>query len=240
MASKQDGILGIENRTENWKTAGCFASLTDHNKFALAKKLVKPYKLADDGIKISDVKIELFWRGMRDCVYAKGECESDLMERAAAIYCGLFANHDPNLGAVKLRDQISDFRSFRPLNPDNYKVSCKTKESFFGNLKNTEIDIVLETSKYLFIGEAKHESRFGADGKLILVHQLIRQYVTARVLIDLKQKGKQVVPFVVADPRKLDSERSAQVQFMVSQGWLKNENVLSWCDIDTIKQDPLR
>ena len=45
------------------------------------------------------------------------------------------------------------------------------------SLLGTEVDVVLETPKHLFIGEVKHESTFEADGKLVLVHQLMRQYV---------------------------------------------------------------
>ena len=100
----------------------------------------------------------------------------------------------------------------------------------YDNLRNTEIDIVLETPQYLFIGEAKGEMTFGADGGLVLVHQLIRQYVMAVVLVDLLvSKGcpqKKVVPFVVGDAAKL--ERARQVKFMRHQGWLEKRNILDW------------
>ena len=43
------------------------------------------------------------------------------------------------------------------------------------------IDIVLETTDRLFIGEAKLESTLGSDSDHVLVHQLIRQYVMAHL-----------------------------------------------------------
>ena len=52
------------------------------------------------------------------------------------------------------------------------------------NLINTEVDVVLESPDSLFIGEVKDVSDFGADSRYVLVHQLIRQYVTATILIE--------------------------------------------------------
>ena len=215
MGSQQDGILGIVNRTENWKTAQ-LVGLSDAGKVALARNLGEPNITPAD-----DVRIELFWYGVRDG-------KPDLAD-AVAIYHRRFAD---------LRQRISDFNAppFRALKDHNYVVSRETQKDMYNNLRNTEIDIVLETPKHLFIGEAKQESGFGRSGKLILVHQLVRQFVTATILLDLIGKSKRVVPFVVADYEKLDSVNStAQVAFMVEQGWLKQKNVLSWRDIDAIK-----
>ena len=215
MGSQQDGILGIVNRTENWKTAQ-LVGLSDAGKVALARNLGEPNITPAD-----DVRIELFWYGVRDG-------KPDLAD-AVAIYHRRFAD---------LRQRTSDFNAppFRALKDHNYVVSRETQKDMYNNLRNTEIDIVLETPKHLFIGEAKQESGFGRSGKLILVHQLVRQFVTATILLDLIGKSKRVVPFVVADYEKLDSVNStAQVAFMVEQGWLKQKNVLSWRDIDAIK-----
>lgn len=211
------GILGIENRTENWKTAQL---LRGRSEIGLARRLGEPVATPAD-----DIRIELFWYGVR-------ESERHL-ERAVEIYHSEFAD---------LRQQICDFKQqpFRALKSHNYVVSQETQEDFFNNLRNTEIDIVLETPKRLFIGEAKHESGFGGRGKLILVHQLVRQFVTVTILLDILDKKKEVVPFVVADADKLDSvKNTAQVKFMVAQGWLKAENVLSWREIDAIKGNTL-
>ena len=217
MGSQQDGILGIVNRTENWKTAQ-LVGLSDAGKVALARNLGEPNITPAD-----DVRIELFWYGVRD-----GKPDLD---DAVAIYHRRFAD---------LRQRIIDFKGqphkFLSLQGHNYRISPETKNDFHKNLQNTEIDIVVETPQHLFIGEAKQESGFGGSGKLILVHQLVRQFVTTTILLDLIGKSKQVVPFVVADYEKLDSVNStAQVAFMVDQGWLKQKNVLSWRDIDAIK-----
>lgn len=220
MESKQDGILGIENRTENWKTAQLIQGLCDPGKVALARRLGEP-----DGTQADDIRIELFWYGVRDG-------RPDLDGGSAEVYNQCFAN---------LRQDIRDFRTPQnrgmTLQDHNYVVSQETKARFFRNLQNTEIDIVLETPERLFVGEAKHESGLGRDGKLVLVHQLIRQYVTVTILLDLLCKKKKVVPFVVANADKLESvKKTAQVNFMVCQGWLKSDNVLSWCKIDAIKR----
>ena len=217
MGSKQVGILGIENRTENWKSAQL---LRARSEAGLARRLGEP-----DVTPADDIRIELFWYGVRD--------SERHLERAVAIYHSEFAD---------LRQQICDFKQqpFRALKSHNYVVSQETQKDFLNNLRNTEIDIVLETPKRLFIGEAKHESGFGGDGKLILVHQLVRQFVTVTILLDILDKKKEVVPFVVADADKLGSvKNTAQVKFMVAQGWLKAENVLSWREIDAIKGNTL-
>ena len=87
--------------------------------------------------------------------------------------------------------------------------------------------MVLETPTHLFIGEAKHEMSFGANGNHVLVHQLIRQYVMAKILIEYSASSKAVVPFVVCD--SVDAVlRTSQVRFMMAQGWLRKENVLCW------------
>ena len=110
-------------------------------------------------------------------------------------------------------------------------------KTFCNNLRNTEIDIVLESPKHLFIGEAKYESTFGTKSDYVLVHQLIRQYVTARILLNLPQRdkthsGKSIVPFLVVDADKIDSVKNmAQVKFMMNQKWLKEKNILTWDQI---------
>ena len=128
-------------------------------------------------------------------------------------------------------------KSLRLPDDKNYNVSTEGgEESLYNNLVNTEIDIVLETPKHLFIGEAKHEMTFGANGSLVLVHQLIRQYVMAKILVDLAVESddpkKEVVPFVVGDNIE-ELKKKHQVKFMLAQRWLKKENILSW---DCIKE----
>ena len=81
------------------------------------------------------------------------------------------------------------------------------------------------SSKHLFIGEVKHESTFGADGKLVLVHQLVRQHVTATILLQIAGEHKEVIPFVVGDSTNY-LKKTSQVRFMIDQHWLKESNVL--------------
>lgn len=227
------GILDITNRTENWKTASSFAPFFADApaRSSLANRLLEPLgkKLEED----SSVKIELFWKGVRD--YAAAVDKPDLAKMAE-----IYNRHFPNL-----RQKICDFRNtqpdnrkFRPLQNHNYVADSETQDNLYQNLQNTEIDIVLETSKHLFIGEAKHESDFGNDGKHVLVHQLIRQYVTAKLLLEHLDQAKRIVPFIVADKENLGKVRNtAQVKFMLDQerGWLKPQNILSWDCVAAIK-----
>ena len=163
-------------------------------------------------------------------------CKADLEDNFHELYQQHFN---------KLRDHLTNFSAYEPphkfedLQPHNYDGTRKypTKrntDKLVENLSNTEIDIVLETSTHLFIGEAKHESQLGTNSNLVLVHQLIRQYVMAKVILDLQGKCRKVTPFLVGDSKKLDSHRNTvQVKFMVAQEWLRLENVLSW---DRIRQ----
>ena len=57
-----------------------------------------------------------------------------------------------------------------------------------------------------------------------MVHQLIRQYVMATMLIDKLCEDKKVIPFVVG-PNAQKLIRHQQVKFMTHQGWL-NRNCL--------------
>ena len=217
------GILGIRNRTENWKTVEHFHCLGDDAKIRIAQKLGEPEDTPPEKINI-----ELFWYGMRDYIDQLGNenqpppTHQDLAERYRCWF--------PNL-----RKDIKEFDGFRDLNDANYDVSKPEREyTLRRNLIHTEIDIVLETQDHLFIGQAKHESGFGVDGKDVLVHQLIRQYVMAKILVDLTRSDKQVISFVVGDDTD-KMNKYVQVKFMLDQrrrykdqGWLRKGNVLSW------------
>ena len=55
----------------------------------------------------------------------------------------------------------------------------------------------------------------------------------ARILVALTGKSKKVIPFVVG--KKVCSlKKTAQVNFMEQQCWLKKRNVLSWKDIERL------
>ena len=216
-------ILGIKNRTENWKTAKHFARYftNDEAVAKLAQRLGEPETTSG-----KCMQIELFWKGMRDHVKREqcktGEWKSDeLVEELEKLYSKHFNC---------LRADVEKFSALQLPDKKNYRPSEDAK-GFFDNLRNTEIDIVIETPTNLFVGEAKGEMSFAANGSLVLVHQLVRQYVMAKILVCVLEKKKQIkiVPFVVANDRK--PERTKQVQFMMEKGWLKRGNILHWDEI---------
>ena len=221
------GILRITNRTENWKTAETFCGLSEEGRVSLVEKLSGGASSTDD------IKLELFWYGMRDYVYEYGGVEEESVDR----YVCLFPDLRKRIDSFEYTDYIDGKRTlrFNELLPRNYDASTsENKAKLYRNLQGTEIDIVLETEDHLFIGEAKDESSFNARSERVLVHQLIRQYVMAKILVDLSGKEKKVVPFIVGDPDKLSSiKNTGQVRFMKDRGWLEDRNVLSW---DCIKQ----
>ena len=68
-----------------------------------------------------------------------------------------------------LRRDIENFSDLQIPNPQNYDTSSDDRMAkLVDNLANTEIDVVLQTPGSLFIGEAKHEARFGANGSYVL------------------------------------------------------------------------
>ena len=214
----QQGILGIDNRTENWKTARFFAPLFRGRNDSLVLRLLGE----DDGW------LELYWSGMRDFA-KKMEDEGKPInpEDLARAYNRLFAD---------LHQRITEFGGFAGLKGNNYRVgTTDQKKVLYSNLLHTEIDIVVGTPRHLFIGEAKHLSGFGYEGSDVLVHQLVRQYVMAKILVELRDPYEEieVVPFVVGDD--VDQlHRTGQVRFMIGQKWLRTENVLCWEEIEKL------
>lgn len=206
-------ILGIENRTENWKTAQVFAPFFED---ADARKRLAGKLLGTPNSPKLNVSLELFWYGIRDYGTRCGWKMKDYIEPCAEAYERRF----PELrGCVE--------KEFTNLDAIHYRVSDKVKLA--NNLRNTEIDIVLESQHHLFIGEAKREEDFG-DSASVLKHQLVRQHVMARILLDLVGKKKKIVPFVVGNDRE-DLENDPQVRFLIAQGWMRHDNVLDWDDI---------
>ena len=185
-------ILGITNRTENWKTARSFAPLFKNAdlRLKLAKKLGEP-----EGTQSDAVHLELFWNGMRDHLHqtrkGKGRLLNEcILQDFAKRYERLFPN---------LREKVKQFKSeeglsLRVPNHWNYDVCTEVGKTKLGNnLYKTEIDVVLETPKHLFIGEAKGETNFGGRGERGLPHQLIREYIMARILVNRLDSKKDVV-----------------------------------------------
>ena len=211
------GILGIENRTENWKTTVYFSQMFGGKSHRLAEILGATPELPP-----GEVKLELFWKGVRDYRYQEGLSRRELEVRVVKSYNQSFHN---------LRRDVLASQEFLELQDDHYVSSGDSAASrLTNNLLGTEIDVVLETPNHLFIGEVKHESTLGADGKLVLVHQLIRQYVTATILLQLVGDHKEVIPFVVGDDTDY-LKRNSQIRFMINQGWLRQTNILDWKDI---------
>lgn len=210
-------ILGIENRTENWKTAQVFAPLfpQQHRAEDARKRLAE--RLGVSIPDCADVSLDLFWYGIRDHGTRCGWKKNDYIRQCARAYKHLFR---------ELRGCME--KEFTNLDALHYRVSDKAKLA--NNLRNTEIDIVLESQHHLFIGEAKRDEKFGGNKKLVLVHQLVRQYVAATILLDFVGKKKKIVPFVVGDDKKV-LHRKKQVQFMIQCLGMRHDNVLDWDDI---------
>ena len=214
-------VLGIQNRTENWKTALHFSPLIGEGGGVGRAKLVTRLHREASEPELSDVHLELYWKGMRDYMHQEGQKREDYKQGLAESYGRLFPD---------LRKEIENFGQHQELKSSNYEVSCETLDKFSRNLINTEIDIVLESPGHLFIGEAKHEMGFGGDSSLILVHQLIRQYVMAKLLVDRIESKKKVIPFVIGDS-VAELKRTFQVSFMIHRGWMEEQNVLAWKDV---------
>ncbi len=231
-------ILGINNRTENWKTAYEFAPF-----FRDGNACAKLARTLDEGDSPTgnEVKIELFWKGMRDYADKEFGSEKDearkakqqeLKDKCTEAYCakGMFSGLSDDIKKFSQKPRNQDARGgLREPKTQNY-VACNP-DGLWDNLYNTEIDIVLETPGRLLIGEAKEEAGLGASGDYVLVHQLIRQFVMAKILLHLAGKEtKKVVPFLVV-PNADEAKKTGQVRFMISQQWLKEKNVLTWGDI---------
>lgn len=231
------GILGIRNRTENWKTAEVFCGLSEEKRGQLAAHLASRSAEA-----LGKVRMELFWQGVRDwlncelCKRGKNETREEREKKAREKLWNCYTEN-----FNRLREEICSIRStmkhpkIRCLKDhQNYSTNKKFKQKLVDNLRNTEIDIVLQTSDFLFIGEAKHESSFHASSEFVLVHQLVRQYVMAKTLLDVTDNKRRLVPFVIGDcPKRMKgtSQVNLMTQLKCPNGdatWMDKRNVLSW------------
>lgn len=201
-------VLEIDNQSENWKTARCLAPLFGRGAIHLARLLGEP-----SGTPPEKVQLELFWKGMRD--YRREPANRCTEEILGERYRDLFRD---------LRSQIKSFGGFQKLQPDNYRADTEPRQAKLArNLLNTEIDIVLESPRHLYIGEAKYKGKLHANGTYVLVHQLVRQHVMAKILVDLRGCDKTVVPFVLGANRE-----RRQIKFMIDQGLMNEDHILSW------------
>ena len=225
-------ILGITNRTENWKTALYFSPLMGVRAARLARRLLPDKEGA--ALQAGDVNLELFWYGMRDYFHPRKTTPEARSKTLAGFYSELFPGLREDIKAFKGSGE-SQGLPFQNLQDANYDVSTPDRRDRLAqNLLNTEVDIVLESPTHLFVGEAKHLSTFGASGRDILTHQLVRQHVMAKILLKLPEnKEKKVVPFVVGDDRDYLA-KTLQVQFMLKHGRMRAENILTWSDIEAL------
>ncbi len=208
-------ITSIKNRTENWKTAKAFASSENNNRYRLVQHLGDEKTSPND-----EFPMRLFWRGMRDLRHGcPNFCTSDVLaKRFDARFSELHCEID--------RFTSKSGKNFKRLKEHNYRANTEDRrQKLLSNLVHTEVDIVIESPSRLYVGEAKFHMGFGTNSKLILVHQLIRQYVMAQILVDIinPPTKKTVIPFIVGD-----NNRTLQVDFMVEKGWLQTRNILKW------------
>ena len=225
-------VLGIANRTENWKTARCLSPFFGERAVRLARRLGEP-----EDTPAADVKLELYWKGVRDwrADRNKRECDELLVKSCRRLF-------------PDLRRRIEESPCFLDLGAGNYDIASDDRRArLVANLVNTEIDIVIVSPERLYIGEAKFKSGFHASGELVLVHQLVRQYVTARVLVDVLKSSRTVVPFVVTEGTarrsgsRVDADeqvpRSHQVRFLIDQDWMNTGNCLTWDDLTRLASE---
>ena len=188
------------------------------------------------------MQVELFWTGVRD--YKETIISAT---RCKEVYQSLFGGLRGEIEAFIAEARSESRRPLNDLKDWNYRVSddifapgrngtkAPSSEALKSNLRSTEIDIVLETPSHLFIGEAKDVSRLDAKSSYILVHQLIRQCVLAKMLLTILGKHREIVQFVVGT--KVENlKKNEQVRFVEKQGWLKENNILSWKCVKAITE----
>ena len=217
------GILGIDNRTENWTTAKELAPFI-YDKEALLN-LVQRLNPKDDS-EPDEIQVELFWNGLRDrrnqinSDEGKSKFDNFLIDQ----YKDTFKN---------LRTQVESFDGFWPLRTDNYTVNNEdAAQELTENLIHTELDIVIQSNSNLYIGEAKVESKLGYDGDSVLVHQLIRQRVVMELLLMHENLNHGIRHFLIL--QKQPNRLQDQMRFAIERGWFKRSNILTWKDLNEL------
>lgn len=221
-------IIGINNRTENWKTAETLGPLiTREKQNHLANLLIDANHSSFDS---DEVVMQFFWKGFRDHWNERSrQCsKDDMVNETAVIYNRLFPNLRNEIEAYNKDEKVSRNKRLR-LTEANYvclNSDMQSKKRLFANVSNTEIDVVLEAPGFLLIGEVKAEQTFGAASKHILVHQLIRQYVMASIVLEMRAERKdfKLIPFVIGD----NTKQTAQVACMRYLGYLPEANIITW------------
>ncbi|MCD4747748.1 MAG: hypothetical protein K8R59_00110 [Thermoanaerobaculales bacterium] len=214
----KDGILKIDNRTENWKTAKLYHErLSNACVVDFASKIIRAADQEPGVIKREDISVELFWKGFRDLRYSSSRDKQTINEKVLSKYKRAFRG---------LRNDVMGFPGLSAPRKHNYGMDDGCLAALVSNLMNTEIDIVIQTPAHLLIGEAKHTQALGAESKNLLVHQLIRQYVMATVVAQISHhEWLKVVPFIVSTA---PVRKRAQIRFMLRKGWLADGNLYGW------------
>ena len=235
------GILGIENRTENWKTVETFTPFFDNpdGRVRLAQRLLKPLGKSLD-FQLEEVQLELFWNGMRDFLKKQPDWKSlpnqdAKIEKFGPVFAELYQREYSTLRTEILGNRMSLPEDF------NYNVSgADGKKKLYHHLHGTEFDVVLEAPGYLFVGEGKFMGDFSDNRNGVLKHQLVKQFVVANITsMFLQERGEservKVVPFVVSDhPEKIREKQ--QVKFMIGKGCMSSDNILSWDCIEKLSK----
>lgn len=224
------------NRSESWRIAKSFI---DYGAKELSEKIAQDVlnnlHIERGSLQLrKPIQYSLFWTGLRDyCDSNKiNRRDRDFIKRVKAIYLDKFAGLEQQVYefASNHKDQPVNIRLDRT--KQNYIVSDGSEQRFINNLYFTEFDLVIQTGNYLLIGEFKDTQTFGANSKHVLVHQLVRQYVAANILLGLEgNEHIEVVPFVVADNPQ-HANKTAQVKLLKHLGWLADGNVFDWGELN--------
>ena len=230
------GILNYPSRSENAMTSQHFQWCEYEDSWSTVVELVS-------GHKVDVARGRMFAKPWRDYFHTLGigykRAAMQAMPAIAGLYEQLFAG---------LQQQIFAFEGFslsvrkgylqeqRNYNPTNH-------EGLFRNLYNTEIDVLIEDDSSIYVGEAKGEMSFNANATHhMLVHQLVRQFVTASIWAAYEAavigEGNQklIVPFIVSDREKLPKLRNNnQVQFLLHNGWLSPDKLIAFEDISQLR-----
>ena len=70
-SNEKGRILGIKNRTENWKTARYLSPFFDDGAIHLANRLMEGCTGGSENTCKGPVRLELYWKGMRDYINCK-------------------------------------------------------------------------------------------------------------------------------------------------------------------------
>lgn len=222
-------MFKIVNKSENWRIAKLFINGSGEK---VAKSIAEKVLLNCNLPNSTSIEYELFWKGYRDyCDHIDGKGRNvDIKDRALQVYNAKFKS---------LRAEIEKYNAsyFPRLNLDdcgrNYTVSSESIDDFFRNLYNTEIDIVIRAGDCFLIGEVKHTQSFSADSGHILVHQLLRQYVVASIILEeisrMESKKFRVIPFIIADG---NAKNTGQIKLLQHLGWLNEKNIFSWSSFE--------